>query len=167
VQDHTDYLEETFVIWNPTFGVRDIVMLGVIEGDKVWLDDPYDMVGPLDTKRLLADGEIPFAACVVMTQKKWQENRDLLQKASYQKQRKIQEEFQKEIQRRNRRRKRDQIDEKECRELLCLPAHGVLKVSQIKTAYRQVAKQAHPDVGGSQTKFVEITKARDILLEQW
>lgn len=168
MQDYTDYLDEAFIIWNPSFGVPDMVMLGDIEGDKAWLDDPYDMVGPFDIKTLLATGEIHFAAYMVMTQQKWQANRELLQKASYQKQRKIQqefqEEFQEEIRRSNHRRKAEQTDERGCRELLCLPTEGILQSSQIKSAYRQVAREAHPDVGGSQKRFVQITQAWDVLL---
>jgi DnaJ-domain-containing protein 1 len=33
------------------------------------------------------------------------------------------------------------------------------KPAEIKARYRQLAKQYHPDVGGEQTKFQEITKA--------
>ena len=40
-----------------------------------------------------------------------------------------------------------------------------LEEAQIKTAYRRLAKEAHPDVGGSQEKFVQITEAYNALLE--
>lgn len=169
MQAYTHYLDKEFIIWNPTFGVRDFVMLEKIEGNQAWLDDPYDMVGPFDIEQLIGRGEIHFAACMVMTQQKWQEDCQSLQEASYQKQRKIQQELHEERRRRNRKReqahrKAEQTNQRACRELLCLPIEGILNATQIKSAYRQVAKLAHPDVGGCQKQFVQITEARDLLL---
>ena len=52
------------------------------------------------------------------------------------------------------------------RALLALPAEEILEVKQVKAAYRRLVKTAHPDVGGSHERFVQITEARDILLER-
>ena len=50
------------------------------------------------------------------------------------------------------------------RQILDLPIEGLLKVSQIKMAFRLLAKKSHPDTGGSHEQFIEITKAHDALL---
>jgi len=42
----------------------------------------------------------------------------------------------------------------------------LLEVSQIKSAFRVIAKKTHPDVGGSHEKFIKITQARDALLRE-
>lgn len=171
--DDTEYLYEDFIIWNPTLGIRDLVTIGEIKTTEnttqAWLDDPYDMVGPFSLDELLTKGEISFEACVVMTKEKWQKDQKRLKKESYKKQQKIHEEFYNDINRHNKRKREsynssDHLNEKDSRQLLNLPLEGVLKVTQIKTAFRKVAKSAHPDVGGSHEKFVQITKAKDALL---
>ncbi|WP_298694191.1 DnaJ domain-containing protein [uncultured Sulfuricurvum sp.] len=53
----------------------------------------------------------------------------------------------------------------EYRTLLNLPIEGILELSQIKSAYRKAAKQAHPDAGGSQEMFIRIKEACDALIE--
>jgi hypothetical protein len=171
--DHfEEYLEEEFIIWNPTFGVRDFAMIGEIKKEEdiinIWMDDPYDMVGPLNLQELLLKGEIAFEACLVMTKKYWQKDQNRLKKESYNKQQKIHKEFQEDIKQHNKKREYysstlKEKSEKEYRKLLALPLNGKLEISQIKTAYRKIAKSTHPDVGGDHETFVLITEAKDAL----
>jgi hypothetical protein len=43
-------LEEKWIIWNSSLGIRDFVTIDRVElycGDRVaWLEEPYEMVGP-------------------------------------------------------------------------------------------------------------------------
>lgn len=170
MQNDKECFDEEFIIWNPAFGVRDFVMIGKVEEGRIWLDEPYEMVGPLDLEELYAMGEVCFAACMVMTEAKWLESKVRLQEASWRQQQKAQQEFQAEINRRNRAKARradeaKELSQKACRQLLCLPVEGRLSSLQIKIAYRKIAKEAHPDVGGSQKHFIKITNARDYLME--
>jgi curved DNA-binding protein CbpA len=139
-------MDEEYIIYNPTLGISDFVTVGEVETSSnetnAWLEDPYDMVGPFDLDELKSNGQISFAACFVMSRQRWKEERIFLQ----------QEHF--------------EDNKREHRELLCLPTEGKLEVSQIKAAYRKIIKKVHPDVGGSHEKFIEITKARDTLLEK-
>ncbi|MEA3522940.1 MAG: J domain-containing protein, partial [Campylobacterota bacterium] len=124
----------------------------------IWLDDPYDMVGPLNFQEFLFKEKIEFEACIVMTKKRWQKEQILLKKESYYRQQKIYQEFKKESKNYN-----NQSQEKH-RKLLCLPLEGKLEIAQIKTAYRKIAKVEHPDIGGSHERFILITEAKDALL---
>jgi hypothetical protein len=160
--------EEEFVIFNPTLGVHDLVYLGEIltENDKTtaYLDEPYEMVGPFCLDQLLSKGQISFAECIVISTEKWKNERVSLLKKAYAKQQRLQEEHLKEIRRFNQQK---HYNDKEDRKLLCLPLEGVLKVSQIKTAYRKVSKKVHPDLGGSHEEFLRLTLARDTLLKKF
>lgn len=158
--------DEEFIIWNPALGVRDFVTIGEIKNSEetivAWLEDPYDMVGPFSLEELQSDGKISFEACFVMSRKRWERDQIFLRQESFEKQRKAQEDHNKEIRRFNQQK---QNNEQKYRELLCLPLQGSLEVSQIKNAFRRMCKTAHPDVGGSEAEFIEITIARDVLLE--
>jgi hypothetical protein len=172
MQDNTEYLEVDFIIWNSNYGVGDFVTIGRVDNSKnAWLDDPYEMVGPFSLEELLETGQISFAACVVISQEKWKEEQSVLRQESLKKQCWSQQQFHEEINKHNKSRRQyhtnlEQVSQKEHRELLCLPIEGVLKVSQIKAAYRTIVKKVHPDVGGTQEKFIKITQARDALLEK-
>jgi len=166
--------EEQWVIWNGSYGVCDAVAIGRVEvgpgGREAWLDEPYDMVGPISLDELEASGRISFAACIVMSRRRWQDEQVELRRESFDKRREAQQQLFEELARANERRSRRpshirQCDEKQHRELLELPLDGELEPSQIKAAYRRLAKKAHPDVGGSHEKFVRITEARNTLLE--
>jgi hypothetical protein len=165
--------EEQFIIWNGSIGIRDFVTIERVEvepdGRYGWLEEPYDMVGPFSIDELETNGAIRFAACIVMSRQKWQEDQIRLREEAFAKQRKAQEEMFEELFRFNKQKRKNtafsQNNKKEERELLCLPVEGMLEASQIKAAFRKVAKSAHPDVGGSHELFVRITQARDILLE--
>lgn len=163
------YLEEDFIIWNSEFGVRDFVSIGEVDtkNRKAWLEEPYEIVGPFCLDELFNNGLISFEACVVMSKNRWQKDRILLQQESLKKQQEAQKRFYDEIRQYNKKRQNtlNQNYEKEYRELLCLPLDDKLEEIQIKMAFKKVAKNVHPDVGGSHEKFILITEARDILLE--
>lgn len=166
--------EQPWIIWNGTLGISDFVMIGQVEkkSDKwyAWLDDPYDMVGPLCIDTLETNGEIDFAACTIMSSKRWQETQVKLRQDAYESRRKAEQQLFDELSEFNRRKRAqryqaENYSEKAYRELLKLPVKGVLILSQIKSAYRQVAKKAHPDAGGSQEQFIRIKEAYDALLK--
>jgi hypothetical protein len=52
------------------------------------------------------------------------------------------------------------------RRLLGLPLGRRLFGPEINEAYKRVAKTAHPDAGGSERAFLEISAARDALMKQ-
>lgn len=168
MQAYEKYLEEDFIIWNSQFGVRDFVNIGEIDTDNktAWLDEPYEMVGPFCLDELCKDGLISFAACMVMSKERWSEDQKELYEESLIRQEKLQEELYRNIHQNNNRKRNQRANtQKGYRKLLDLPLEGSLEISQIKTAYRKIVKKEHPDVGGSHEKFIEVTEARDILLE--
>lgn len=173
MQKYKQYLEEDFIIFNSDLGVRDFVTIGEInfETNTAYLDEPYEMVGPFCLDELCTNGEISFAACIVMSEQIWEEKQALLLRNSFEKQRKSQKQFYEDIHNHNKRKRENQIDlneqsQREYRKLLSLPIEGTLNVSQIKAAFRKVVKTTHPDVGGSHEMFIKITEARDILLKK-
>jgi hypothetical protein len=52
------------------------------------------------------------------------------------------------------------------RQLLELPLDRRLSVPEIHRAWKHVAKRAHPDVGGSAREFLELSAARDALIQK-
>ena len=175
VYENEEYLEEDFIIWNSSYGVRDFVTIGRVETNLdtkyAWLDEPYEMVGPFCLEELCTTGKISFAACIVMSKQRWQKDQSFLYEESIQKQRKAHDELNEEIRKYNQKRGEyhfnlRQDSQKEHRKILCLPLEGLLEVSQIKSAFRVIAKKTHPDVGGSHEKFIKITQARDALLRE-
>jgi hypothetical protein len=171
--------EEQWVIWNGFFGILDRVTIGETEtttdGRQAWLEEPYDMVGPFSLDELESSGQIRFAACVVMSRQKWQEDQVNLRREAYKKRRAAQEQQFEERARTSSGHQQDQrqhqtnahhFNEQQYRQALNLPVNGTLEPAQIKTAYRRLAQKAHPDVGGSHEQFVQITQARDALLQR-
>jgi len=174
MHNHTLYDEdEHWVIWNSAYGIVDTVALGRVERGQnttnAWLGEPYDMVGPFSLNELEVNGQINFAACTVMSRQRWKMDQVKLRQESLNKRHEAQRLFEERIREDSYKRMRSSrfmsLSEKECRALLNLPVSGVLKSSQIKTAYRKLVKKTHPDVGGSQEEFVQMTQARDVLLE--
>ena len=51
------------------------------------------------------------------------------------------------------------------RRLLDLPSEGMLTARLIRAAYKQAAKQAHPDVGGSAEQMTRLNQAKQRLLQ--
>lgn len=56
--------------------------------------------------------------------------------------------------------------EEHYRRLLGLPLERRLYGPEISQAYKQAAKKVHPDVGGSQRAFLELSQARDALMKR-
>jgi hypothetical protein len=166
--------KEQWVIWNGSSGIIAMVTIGHVEvasdGRRAWLDKPFDMAGPFSLDELETDGRIAFAACIVMSRQRWQDDQGELRRDAYERRRAAQERLYEEQARFNKgRRGRQsddkQLDERQHRETLNLPVDGKLELSQVKTAYRRLAQKVHPDVGGSHEQFLRITEARNALLE--
>lgn len=144
-----------WVIWNGSLGVLDMVTIGRIEdgegGKSAFLAPPYGVVGPFSLDELEAQGRIAFGACLVMSRRRWQED---------------QTELRREAQEKRRRQlfRLDVEDEQEHRETLNLPLAGPLQPAEINSAFRRLAKTAHPDAGGTSEDYHRITEARDALL---
>ena len=51
------------------------------------------------------------------------------------------------------------------RRLLGLPLGRRLFAPEINQAYKRAAKKSHPDAGGSEREFLELSKARDALMK--
>lgn len=165
---------DEWVIWNAAHGLVTTVTLGRIaasdHGRTAWLDEPFDMVGPFSLDELETYGRIAFAACVVMSRQKWQDDQVGLRRESLRIRRAAQERMNEEFARRSGDRGGHQViskpfDERRHREALNLPIDGKLEPRQITAAFRRLAQKVHPDVGGSHEQFVRITEARNALLK--
>jgi hypothetical protein len=151
-----DLLEEPqWVVWNGSLGFLDMATIGRVEagerGRRAFLAPPYDVVGPFSLDELETLGRIAFGECLVMSRKRWRDDQvDLRFEA------------------RERRRaflvSLEIGDDRKHREALNLPLAGMLQPSEIKAAFRRVAKTAHPDGGGSNEQYRRIAEARDALL---
>ena len=56
--------------------------------------------------------------------------------------------------------------EQRYRQLLGLPLGGRLSGTEIHRAYKRLAKRAHPDGGGNVKAFLELSAARDALMQE-
>ncbi|MGZ8271271.1 MAG: J domain-containing protein [Methylophilus sp.] len=166
--------KEQWIIWNSTSRMLAMVTIGRVEvtadGRNAWLDKPYDMVGPFSLDELETVGRIAFAACIVMSRQRWQDDQGELRREAYERRRAAQERMYEEQAQfneghRKRRSNTHPFNVRQHREVLSLPIDGKLEPSQIKTAFRRLAQKAHPDVGGSHEQFLRITEARNALLE--
>lgn len=168
--------DEEWVIWNGANGLVTTVNIGTVEmgvdGRSAWLDEPFDMVGPFSLDELESQGRISFAACMVMSRERWQQDQVALRQASLEVRRAAEERLKERFARfsrdNNRRSghpyQRNPVNEQQHRALLKLPIDGELEPRQIKAAFRRLAQKVHPDVGGSSEQFVRITEARNALL---
>jgi len=151
--------KEEWVIWNGSLGILDMTTIGHIEdgegGSTAFLAPPYAVVGPFSLDELQARGRIAFGECLVMSRQRWQEDQVDLRFEARHKRRAF-------LFRLN-----FNDDDKEQREILKLPMEGALKPSEINAAFRQLAKTAHPDAGGSDEHYRRIAEARDALLKQF
>ena len=149
---------EEWVVWNGSMGILVTAALGRIEdsegGRLGFLAPPYDIVGPFSLDELQTRGRIAFGACLVMSRRRWRDD-------------------QVELRREARKMRRafliapDAGDDRRLREVLDLPVQGTLEPSQIRRAFRRLAKSAHPDAGGSDERYRRIAEARDALLGQF
>ena len=151
--------QEEWVIWNGSLGILDMARIGHIEdgesGRSAVLAAPYGVVGPFSLDELEARGRIAFGECMVMSRQRWHEDQLDLRIEAQKKRRALL--FRLDF----------NDDDKEHREVLNLPMQGVLDPSQINSAFRQLAKTAHPDAGGSDERYRRIADARDALLGQF
>jgi hypothetical protein len=152
--DMTDM--EGWVVWNASMGILDRVTIGAIEqtetGRSACLAPPYEVVGPFNLDELETQGRITFGECMVMSRVRWQADQAELRAEAQ------------EI-RRAAFFKLDFDDDLEYRDVLKLPMEGPLDPAQINAAFRKQAKTAHPDAGGCDEDYREITEARDALLK--
>jgi hypothetical protein len=146
-----------WVVWNGSMGILDMAKIGHIEdgegGRTAFLAPPYDIVGPFSLDELQTRGRIAFGECLVMSRRRWQEDQVDLRREAREKRRAL--------------RFGPEFDDTEHRETLNLPMQGALEPSQIKSAFRRLAKTAHPDAGGSDKSYRSIVEARDALLRQF
>ena len=150
---------EEWVIWNGSMGILDMARIGRTEpgedGRRAFLAPPYDIVGPFSLDELTTLGAIAFGECLVMSRQRWQKDQvDLRIKAR---------------ERRRALRLQPDVDDDDGahRKTLDLPMEGSLEPSEIKAAFRRLAKTAHPDAGGSSEHYRRIAEARDNLLAQF
>lgn len=165
---------DEWVIWNGEHGLVTTAALGEVEtgpdGRRAWLEEPFDMVGPFDLDELETHGRIAFAACIVMSRQRWQDDQVVLRRESLHLRRAAQQRMNEEFARFAGRQRgpdsgRPPVDQRPHREVLGLPADGKLERRQINAAFRRLAQKAHPDTGGNHEQFVRITKAREALLD--
>ena len=165
---------EQWVIWNDLSGMIAMAAIGRVEftpdGRRAWLDKPFEMAGPFSLDALEADGRVAFAACMVMSRQRWQDDQGELRRNAYEKRRAAKERLHEGQARFNQGKRGHRsgdrpFDERQHRETLNLPVDGKLELSQVKTAFRRLAQKVHPDVGGSHEQFVRITEARNALLD--
>jgi hypothetical protein len=156
----SDKLE--FVVWNGSLGVLDMVALGRIDGDEAWLAAPYDMVGPFSLGELQEKGRVAFGACLVLSRRKWQEDQVELRMEAREQRRAQAEAFNARFGSFHD----NDDDEDDHREALELPLEGALTAQDINSAFRRLAKKAHPDAGGDHEAYIRLTAARDVLLER-
>jgi hypothetical protein len=147
-----------WVVWNGSLGVLDMAAIGRVEhgssGRSAWLAAPYDIVGPFRLDELEALGRIAFGACIVMSRQKWQEDQVELRVQARERRRAFAMRF------------AEPDDDLDYREILELPRGGELTAAQINSAFRRLAKTAHPDAGGDHDSYCRLTEARDALLER-
>ncbi len=151
--------KEQWVVWNGSMGILDVATIGPVldgaDGRSAFLAAPYDVVGPFSLDELELQGRIAFEECLVMSRRRWQEDQDNLRIAARERRRAFRIRFDFDD------------DGQEHREVLNLPQEGTLEPSEINAAFRQLAKTAHPDAGGSDERYRRIAEARDALLEQF
>jgi DnaJ domain len=148
---------EEWVIWNGSLGILDMVRIGHVEhgesGRSAFLAPPYDIVRPFSLDELETRGRIAFGECLVMSRRRWQEDQVGLR-----------------LEAREKRRAflfAPDFEDSEHREVLDLPTDSKLEPSEIKAAFRRLAKTAHPDAGGSSEHYRRIVEARDVLLGEF
>jgi len=176
-QTHTK--REEWVIWNGVMGFVDMVAVGTVEVDadgvrRARLKAPYDMVGPFNLDELYARHFVHFAACIVMSREHWRTEGASLRREASAKRREVAERFRREGYAHARGKgwqdfagaaqgpARASIHR--YRSLLGLPTETAPSRSAINSAFRRLARRAHPDAGGSHEAFVRLAQARDALL---
>lgn len=151
--------EEEWVVWNGSLGILDKVTIDRIEdgegGRSAHLAPPYGVVGPFSLDELETRGRVAFGECLILSRQRWREDQVELRLEAREKRRAFL--FRPDF----------DDDDQERRKALNLPREGALEPSEIKAAFRRLAKTAHPDAGGSDEHYRRIAEARDALLEQF
>lgn len=170
---------QEWIIWNDLLGALDTVAIGKIEvaenGSRIaHLRPPYEMVGPFSLDELETRRFIHFAACVVMSRQLWREQQATLRRDAQEKRRQFARARARERSSRpqdehgygsvRRRGELSAAERRRYHHLLELPKEAALNRAAINSAFRRLAKSAHPDRGGSHEAFVRLTEARDALL---
>lgn len=147
---------EEWVVWNGSIGILDMARIGDIRHDEggrsASLAPPYGIVGPFSLDELETLGVIAFGECLVMSRQRWRDDQVTLRLEAREKRRTLLFRL-------------DLDDDREHREILNLPMEGLLTASDVNAAFRQLAKTAHPDGGGSDEDYRRIVEARDALLK--
>ena len=147
---------EEWVVWNGSMGILDMARIGDIGHDEggrsAILAPPYGIVGPFSLDELETRGVIAFGECLVMSRQRWRDDQVTLRLEAREKRRTLLFRL-------------DLDDDQEHREILNLPMVGLLTASNVNAAFRQLAKTAHPDGGGSDEDYRRIVEARDALLK--
>ncbi|MBB4198632.1 molecular chaperone DnaJ [Rhodoblastus sphagnicola] len=146
-----------WVVWNGSIGILDMAALGRIERGSAWLAEPYDVVGPFSLDQLETTGRVVFQACLVMSRVRWQAEQVDLRREAQARRREYASRFALF--------NADKSDEG-YRAVLDLPEKGPLSAGKINSAFRHLAKKAHPDAGGDHDSYIRLSEARDILLER-
>jgi len=177
----TTSADQQWVIWNGLLGALDTVLIGKIEVGEdgarmAHLRAPYEMAGPFSLDELETRGFVHFAACVIMSRQYWREFQAELRRDAQAKRRKFAErngfnQGRSSGEGNEHRRKRwgsrgelSLVRERQFRRLLGLPQDLSPSRFAINSAFRRLAKSAHPDAGGSHEAFLRLTEARDALL---
>lgn len=135
--------EEEWVIWNGTHGLVTTVTIGRIEAGTgartAWLDEPFDMVGPFSFDELETHGRSTFAACVIMSRQRWQDDQVELRRESLKIRRAEQQRINEKFARFSNNHyeyqdNRKPFDEQQHRKTLNLPIDGSLDARQINIA---------------------------------
>ncbi|HET7538285.1 MAG TPA: J domain-containing protein [Polyangiaceae bacterium] len=148
-----------WVLWNGSLGILLLVTIGRVEGNDAYLAAPFDFAGPFKLDQLETHGRIAFGACLIMSRQSWRDDQAELRREAHERRRA-------QARRRSPFSQRGAADDTRYREILDLPRDSALQPTEIKAAFRRLAKKAHPDGGGSNERFHRITEARDALLER-
>lgn len=146
-----------WVVWNGSIGILDMAAIARIEktasGRSAFLASPYSAVGPFDFDELETQGRTRFGECLIMSRRRWREDQAGLRQEARRKRRAL---FS---------RLASGDGDGVYRQALGLPPEGPLEPADIRTAFRRMAKTAHPDAGGSASQYRRIAEARDALLK--
>jgi hypothetical protein len=150
--------EDLWVVWNGALGMLDLAAIGSVEASggqrHACLAAPYEAVGPFDLDALDRDGRIVFGACIIMSRARWQQDQTALRRAARAQRHAAAAPLHADN------------DDSGHREVLGLPGDGPLAPALVNAAFRRLAKTAHPDAGGSDARYHQISEARDALLRR-
>jgi hypothetical protein len=146
--------DQEYFVWNRFHGVGDAAKIETIEqakhGHKARMAEPFgSKMGWFSYEDLIRAGRAESQGFTVYTWERWQADRHS------------------EMERHSKRKFTTwpEADNVEHRKVLGLPASGPLLTAEIERACRRLAKQAHPDAGGTSEEFRRLIIARDALIK--